>query len=243
MFVTLSEQDYLVEEVMNIVQMAIPKSVFSKIKKRLNQILMRLLGKINEQEQQLNEQKHIISDKDRVIREQSETILLLTRDKSESRQTQHAHSETETTAVDCEKPAALTNDIFREKLPEGELDLDKLWEWIGLHFLKRLTNQYDWFALWRVLKDKRLIRNTQLSTHAFVEQMRKWYPEYKDQCKDGNVNLYRTGYLGKTEFSNWRQAIFEQTMKKKQRKEGYERLEELCRDLMTELRREDLVKP
>ena len=60
MFVTLSEQDYLVEEVMNIVQMAIPKSVFSKIKKRLNQILMRLLGKINEQEQQLNEQDFVV---------------------------------------------------------------------------------------------------------------------------------------------------------------------------------------
>ena len=58
-----------------------------------------------------------------------------------------------------------------------------------------------------------------------------------------HIVLTRAGYLGKTEFSNWRQAIFEQTMKKKQRKEGYERLEELCRDLMTELRREDLVKP
>lgn len=142
----------------------------------------------------------------------------------------------------CPTPEQLRNDIFKTAFNEGELDLVKLWLWIDANFLKRLANQYDWMALWRVLTDKHLIRNSRQTTKAFVTQMEAWFVEPPQKCNAGSINLYRSGYLGETPNCDWNEETFERRMKNKQRMEGFRRLNDLCHDLMKELDMKKLTK-
>ena len=166
-------------------------------------------------------------------------------------QERSAHHQTETTedtdrrqeeSSVCTMPSQLTNDIFRTVIKEGELDMQELWLWIDSHFIKRLTYQYDWMALWRILIDKKLIRNSRWQTRQFVDQMEAWFPDAPVKCDAASINLYRSGYLGDHAYIDWNEEDFEEYKKGKQHIEGFHRLHELCKDLSLALQPAELVK-
>lgn len=132
-----------------------------------------------------------------------------------------------------DEPAGnVDNHIFIKARDGWQLDVKKLKTWIHDNFLPNLHKRYDWFALWRVLADHRLIAQGEYQTTKFVEQMTKWFGEAQMPCKAKSVNLFKNGYLGDTPYYNWNKAMFkdrrnsyEQTMG------GYDRLERLCDEL------------
>ncbi len=120
---------------------------------------------------------------------------------------------------------------FRHRLPDGErefrLSASLLLKWIKANFLPRVSKRYDWFALWRFLKDKRLLTDTRVSR--FVEQMNLWFPSEDIPAVADAVNLYKNGYLGNTPYLDWRQDEFtERRPSTKQTEEGFDRLLALC---------------
>ena len=127
--------------------------------------------------------------------------------------------------------SAKTNLIFVGMHKGSKLDLDKLREWLEENFVSRVVRYYDWFALWRFLKDHEIIRKDRYEVTAFVKQMRCWYPEAKLEKAEEAVNLYKSGYLGDTPFRLWDEQVFEQKKNTKQSIKGFRRLYSLCADL------------
>jgi len=231
--------------------------VISHIKRYLSQPLdqiKKLRKKNAEQEAIISQQKNLISQKDQTISDLSAAVRNLSNPSSHPPCIEGADPITEVEAKDTETdcnygylmPNKLDNMIFRTQFNDQELDLQKLWHWINNHFMKRLTYKYDWFALWRILKDKGLIRNRMVSTRDFVKQMTAWFVNQAQECicNDGNVNLYRSGYLGKTEYSNWCREKFEEQLDKKpkQRIEGFDRLSDLCAEMTQDFKISSLFK-
>lgn len=129
------------------------------------------------------------------------------------------------------EPVVHENLIFRNNLDGRPLDIERLFRWIDTQFLPLLTAKYEWFALWRVLKDASLLGSDMEQTSKFVEQMRLWYPEAPHTCSASEVNRYKRGYLGKEPFVTWDKGVFRNSMDDKQSMDGFKRLEELCRRL------------
>ncbi len=193
----------------------------------------RLKRKVKKQNRIISRQKIRLSEKDQIIAQQAKTIYWLTQQFASLHHTDITHlkeGQIPHEAKDHQTIPGGENIIFRTHYRGREIDHKKLWDWINEYFLKRLTYKYDWFALWRILKDSGLIQNSKTSTSDFVRQMNIWYRDVHTECvcNEGNVNLYRSGYLGKTEYKYWRKADFLEQMKPKQREEGFDRLNDLC---------------
>ena len=123
------------------------------------------------------------------------------------------------------------NLIFETIHNGSKLDLNKLREWLEKNFVHRVVYNYDWFALWRYLKDHNLIRIDRYEVTDFVKQMRCWYPKAKLDKVEEAVNLYKSGYLGDTPFNLWDERVFMQKKNTKQSIKGFRRLHSLCDDL------------
>ena len=125
--------------------------------------------------------------------------------------------------TDLVKPAYLTNYVFVRKV-----DLDKMWNWIKEHFLPHHVHDYDWFALLRFLIDNDLLKKGCLTTTPdFCCQMNDWYTSQK--CKESNVKVYRTGYLGNTSYKEWTQQGFDKHKRKNnQKQDGFNHLNTIC---------------
>ena len=118
-------------------------------------------------------------------------------------------------------PDILCNYIFREGV-----DLKLMWEWIRDHFLPAHKFDYDWFALLRYLTDNnKLKKGANTRNTDFAKQMNEWFPSYG--CKSNGVKLYRTGYLGETQYRVWNKAIFSQNMSAGQTIEGFIHLNDI----------------
>lgn len=126
---------------------------------------------------------------------------------------------------------AKINLIFVEIHNGSKLNLNKLREWLEENFVHRVVCNYDWFALWRYLKDHNLIRKDRYEVTDFVKQMRCWYPEAKLEKVEEAINLYKSGYLGDTPFNLWDERVFMQKKNTKQSIKGFRRLHSLCDDL------------
>ena len=243
MIYAIEDEDPLLLDIINIIQMGVSKAGNSKVMEYLKESLNPIINQNKILKQKNSKLKKDLIKKDHIIEELCESNLLLTRQSSSNLPAViDTYSPIIVSKKTKETDVALENIIFRVNIPEGELDMQKLRQWINDYFIKRYTYQYDWFGLWRVLKDKGLIRNTQVSTRSFVKQMSRWFPDMAGTCKDGSINLYRSGYLGKTEFCAWNQALFEDQMKEKQRLDGFTRLKELCGDLYVCLKKDLLIK-
>lgn len=123
---------------------------------------------------------------------------------------------------------------FSYKMPEGErefrLSMSLLLKWIKRNFLPRVSKKYDWFALWRLLKDKNLLSDTKISR--FEEQMNLWFPSEVIPAVADAINLYKNGYLGDNPYYDWnKQEFLERRPNVKQTEEGYDRLVLLCYSL------------
>lgn len=112
-------------------------------------------------------------------------------------------------------PDNLCNYIFSK-----EVDLKLMWEWIRDHFLPAHKYDYDWFVLLRYLADNNMLKKgIKTSNTDFAKQMNEWFPSYG--CKPNGVKLYRTGYLGETQYRAWNKATFSNKIKAGQTIEGF----------------------
>ena len=123
---------------------------------------------------------------------------------------------------------------FKYIHPEGErvcnLSMSLLLKWIKTHFLPKINQKYDWFALWRFLKDKGLLSETMVSR--FVEQMKLWFPSESIPAKEDAINLYKRGYLGDHPYTEWnKEAFLQKRNTSKQSEEGFDRLLGICYQL------------
>ena len=139
-------------------------------------------------------------------------------------------------AVNNEEPAKPVerNYIFKQNYLNGlTLNLVELKKRIKEKFFDDVCAKYDWFALWRILKDHDFLRDYKSST--FVKQMELWFGEEKLNGVAAAMNIYRSGYLGNYSFKEWEKGAFLKKMKGKQSEDGYNRLSSLCGYLEKEL--------
>lgn len=145
-------------------------------------------------------------------------------------------------------PAQLRNTIFKSSVidpdthQQRELQLVRLYNWIGEHFVSRLSARYEWFALWRMLYDKKLIEGTRAMKSKFAKQMNDWYPEAPYPCIEGEVNRFRNGYLGQTPFSLWDENAYLSKLHGKQSYSAFRQLYDLCEDLKNTLETDDFYQ-
>lgn len=148
----------------------------------------------------------------------------------------------------AERPSQLRNAIFKSSVidpdthQQRELQLVRLYNWIGEHFVSRLSARYEWFALWRMLYDKKLIEGTRAMTSKFAKQMNDWYPDAPYPCIEGEVNRFRNGYLGQTPFSLWDENAYLSKLHGKQSYSAFRQLYDLCEDLKNTLETDDFYQ-
>lgn len=148
----------------------------------------------------------------------------------------------------AERPSQLRNAIFKSSVidpdthQQRELQLVRLYNWIGEHFVSRLSARYEWFALWRMLYDKKLIEGTRAMTSKFAKQMNDWYPDAPYPCIEGEVNRFRSGYLGQTPFSLWDENAYLSKLHGKQSYSAFRQLYDLCEDLKNTLETDDFYQ-
>ncbi len=128
------------------------------------------------------------------------------------------------------------NYIFRRFLDGRPMNFGNLHEWLDKNFVYQLNANYEWFALWRIVTDLRLIESGMTTVSKFVFQMNKWFPDAPHPCKASEINRYKRGYLGNNPFEKWSEHDFRMSLFErkhcKQCQSGYERLHHLCNDIM-----------
>lgn len=177
--------------------------------------------------------------------------------KAQEQQEQEAEEAEDAEAVEGEAvktvaatgcPPLLRNVIFKataidpETHRERELQLVRLHQWIGEHFVSRVTAKYEWFALWRVLYDNKLIEGSRAMTSKFANQMNDWYPGLKHPCDEGAVNRFRSGYLGQTPSRLWNENEYLSKISGKQSYSAFRLLYGLCDDLNNTLKADDFYE-
>lgn len=135
--------------------------------------------------------------------------------------------------------AKLENNIFNSRVFNQnkqewiEIDMRLLQQWIRNNFLPRCLYKYSWFALWRFLNDKVLLKDTKITS--FCKQMSDWFfdPNAQDPKKPemNNVCSYN-GYLDKTPYQQWNEETFQKNIRNKsQTLDGFNHLQKICYDL------------
>lgn len=136
------------------------------------------------------------------------------------------------------------NFIFKKFLDGLPMDFGSLHEWLDNNFVYQLNANYEWFALWRIATDMRLIESGRTKISLFVEQMNKWFPDAPHPCKASEINRYKRGYLGNTPFKDWNRYSFcesiEDEKRCKQSPTGFDNLYRLCKKLNNGLAKIDL---
>lgn len=131
------------------------------------------------------------------------------------------------------------NFIFKKFLDGFPVHFGNLHEWLDNNYVYQLNANYEWFALWRIATDMRLIESGRTKISVFVRQMNMWFPEAPHPCKASEINRYKRGYLGNTPFKEWNRYVFceslEDTKNCKQSSAGFDNLYRLCKKLSEEL--------
>ena len=125
----------------------------------------------------------------------------------------------------------LENRMFRRFADGRPVSMKKLYDWIDSEFRPQLTYKYDWFALWRVLRDNDMFDKDQDQAQTFADQMNEWFPHALKPCTAGEINRFKRGYLGRTPHSAWDKNNFRLSQADKQTMDGYNRLDSLCSSL------------
>lgn len=139
-----------------------------------------------------------------------------------------------------------SNFVFKKFLDGLPLDFGNLHEWLDKNFVYQLNANYEWFALWRIAADMRLIESGRMKISLFVEQMNKWFPDAPHPCKASEINRYKRGYLGNTPFKEWNEYCFCESIEDmkncKQSRAGFNNLYRLCKKLNDEMPKVKLKK-
>ena len=114
------------------------------------------------------------------------------------------------------------NQIFKRYHECRPLDFARLHQLIGSRFVCRVRFAYEWFALWKVLYELKLLENTTLT--AFARQMFVWYPDAPKMCRADSIGDYRGGYLGKTPSTLWNEHDYIMSLKGNQSRTAFKRI-------------------
>lgn len=120
----------------------------------------------------------------------------------------------------------LENKILKKNHNGKPLNFLKLHKTIEKVFVSEIKFGYEWFALWRILFDMKLLEDTTLT--AFADQMNKWYPKAKKSCNADNMGDYYNPYLGTTAYVEWDESDFLSQKTNKQSINGYRLLYNDC---------------
>lgn len=140
-------------------------------------------------------------------------------------------AEPEVAAETPETEVPLENRMFRRFADGRPVSMKKLHDWIEREFLPQLTYKYDWFALWRVLRDHDMFDKDKDQAQTFADQMNEWFPHAQKPCAAGEINRFKRGYLGNTPHNKWNKNDFKLSQDDKQTMDGYHRLDTLCNSL------------
>ena len=165
--------------------------------------------------------------------------LLKSMRSSHEKATADKKSAEEQTEEKMEEPKETAyNLVFKKRDFNGlYLDFEKLRDWIGNNFVPNICAKYDWFALWRILKDHGFLKENK--TSKFVNQMELWFGKEQMNGVAAAINIYRSGYLGNYTFEEWKKGAFleRRGLGSKQSEDGYTRLVSICLDLQKELQK------
>ena len=114
------------------------------------------------------------------------------------------------------------NQIFKRYHDRRPIDFAKLHYLIGSRFVYNIRFAYEWFALWKVLYELRLLENTTLT--AFARQMFVWYPDAPKMCRADSIGDYRSGYLGETPSTLWDEHDYIMSLKGNQSRTAFKRI-------------------
>lgn len=198
----------------------------------------------------------MIKERDRMIKQQKKEISELEKSKvvhithidhvesyfgspAASTAQPDAVAETEHQQVSESSDEVIHENIVFKKFIDGKaLNIEALFRWVSQSFLPRLNANYEWFALYRVLRDINIFESGMNKISKFAEQMNLWFPDAPYPCVAGEVRRYNKGYLGDEPFEKWDRKVFRTRMEDKQSMDGFERLVELCAFLSEELAQE-----
>lgn len=126
------------------------------------------------------------------------------------------------------------NQIFKRYHNGRPIDFVRLHELIGSRFVCRIRYAYEWFALWKVSCELRLLENTTLT--AFARQMFLWYPDAPKMCRADSIGDYSGGYLGQTPSPLWDEQAYINNIKGNQSRAAYKRISLWMEELREMLR-------
>lgn len=125
------------------------------------------------------------------------------------------------------------NHIFKGKVGECTVDMNKLWLWINNTMLPRMHYGYEWLALLLFASHHHLLLKD--DTKSFSEQMSSWFPDAAHPCTHDQVNLYRRGFFRdaeKFDYFSWIRLDIpipkDYIFTKSQHAEGFKRIHSLC---------------
>ena len=121
------------------------------------------------------------------------------------------------------------NQIFKRYHDGRPIDFVRLRDLIGSRFVCRIRYAYEWFALWKVFYELKLLESTTLT--AFARQMFAWYPDAPRMCSADSIGDYRNGYLGKTPSSLWDERCYIKSLKGNQSRTAFKRISLWMEDL------------
>lgn len=114
------------------------------------------------------------------------------------------------------------NQIFKRYHELRPIDFSKLRHLIGSRFVYKIRFAYEWFALWKVLYELKLLENTTLT--AFARQMFVWYPDAPKMCRADSIGDYRSGYLGETPSTLWDEHCYIKRLTGNQSRAAFKRI-------------------
>lgn len=132
------------------------------------------------------------------------------------------------------------NQIFKRFHQGRPIDFLRLRDTLAVRFVTRIRYAYEWFSLWNVFYELRLLERTTLTD--FARQMFVWYPDAPKMCTADSIGDYRSGYLGQTPSTLWDEQSYRNSIKGNQSCTAFSRIS-LWNEELREILRSSLRKP
>ena len=93
---------------------------------------------------------------------------------------------------------------------------------LATRFVSQVRYAYEWFSLWKVFYEMRLLERTTLTD--FARQMFVWYPDAPKMCTADSLGDYRSGYLGETLSTLWDEQAYRDNIRGNQSRSAFSRI-------------------
>ena len=114
------------------------------------------------------------------------------------------------------------NHIFKRFHNGRPIDFLRLRDMLATRFVSQVRYAYEWFSLWKVFYELRLLEHTTLTD--FARQMFVWYPDAPKMCTADSLGDYRSGYLGETPSTLWDEQAYRDNIRGNQSRSAFSRI-------------------